>query len=101
MSCPLALALANAGKSIAANMAMMAMTTSNSIKVKAAPDAKLLESVKDLRIMDAPREHKGLENVNSTRLAFVLSSQILVFGHFIGFWFFQSYLMIRISLAKF
>jgi len=88
MSCDLALALPNAGKSIAARMAMIAMTTSNSIKVKAPPDAKLLESEKDLRIMDAPREHKGLGNLNFTRLAFVLSSQILVFGHFIGFWFF-------------
>ena len=84
----MALALANAGKSIAARMAMIAMTTSNSIKVKAPPDAKLLESEKDLRMLDAPREHKGLGNLNSTRLAFVLSSQILVFGHFIGFWFF-------------
>ena len=69
----MALALTNAGKSIAARMAMIAMTTSNSIKVKAPADAKLLESEKDLRIMDAPREHKGLGNLNSARLAFVLS----------------------------
>ncbi len=33
--CAFAFALANAGKSIAARMAMMAMTTSNSIRVKA------------------------------------------------------------------
>jgi len=33
----LAFALANAGNSIAAKMAMMAMTTSSSIKVKACP----------------------------------------------------------------
>ena len=85
MSCDLLFALASTGKSIAANMAMMAITTSNSIKVKAPTDAKLLESEKDLRMMYAPREQKGLGNLNSARLAFVLSSQILVFGHFIGF----------------
>ena len=87
MSCAVALALANAGKSIAARMAMIAMTTSNSIKVKAPADAKLFEPKKDLRMLDAPREHKGLGNLNSTRLAFVVSSEILDFGHFMGFWF--------------
>jgi len=69
----LTLALLSAGNSIAARIAMIAMTTSNSIKVKAPPDATLIESVKDLRMLDAPREHKGLENLNSARLAFVLS----------------------------
>jgi hypothetical protein len=64
--------LAKAGNSIDARIAMIAMTTSNSIKVKAPPDAKLVGSLKDLRMMDARREHKGLENLNSARLAFVL-----------------------------
>jgi hypothetical protein len=36
MSCDLLFALPSTGKSIAANMAMMAMTTSNSISEKAA-----------------------------------------------------------------
>src|SRR5260370_3913827 len=79
---------------------MSAMTSSKSVKVKGPSDAKLLESEKDLRIIDAPREHKGLENLNSTRLAFVLSSQILVFGHFMGSGPLNLYPMIRISLAK-
>ena len=83
----MSLALASAGKSIAARIAMIAMTTSNSIKMKALPDAKSLESEKELRMMDAPREHKGLGNLNSARLAFVLSSQIFVFGCSMGFWF--------------
>src|SRR5438045_510020 len=46
--CALALALASAGKSIAARMAMMAITTSSSIKVKA-PEVTRRRRIADVK----------------------------------------------------
>ena len=86
MSCDLALALANAGKSIAANMAMMAMTTSSSISVKALQSALLLELHTDLRILMAAQGQPGRGEVEAAGLARIVSSPIDVLEDFIGRW---------------
>src|SRR5258705_495360 len=101
MSCALSLALASAGKSIAARIAMIAMTTSNSIKVKAPPKAKSVGLEEDLRIVDAQQEHPGLRDFHASRLASFVSSEIVVFGNCIGFGSLNLYLIVTISLAVF
>src|SRR6266699_2153517 len=88
MSCALTLALLSAGNSIAARIAMIAMTTSNSIKVKALQSAKLLAAAEGLWIIDSSsRGQPGRADSKHIRLRFVVFSQILVFGRFMGLWF--------------
>jgi hypothetical protein len=50
------LALANAGNSIDARMAMMAMTTNNSISVKADPTSVVRKTKRELGEAEVPRE---------------------------------------------
>jgi len=67
---------------------MIAMTTSNSIKVKALQSAKLLGAAEGLWIIDSSSKGQpGLADSKHVRLRFVVFSQILVSGRFIGLWF--------------
>src|SRR5215472_2010996 len=78
MSCDLLFALASTGKSIAANMAMMAMTTSSSINVKASQSAQSLGLHTDLRILMAAQGQAGRGEVEAVGLARIVSSPIHV-----------------------
>ena len=87
MSCDLLFALPSTGKSIAANMAMMAMTTSSSINVKASQSAQSLGLLTDLRILMAAQGQAGRGEVEAVGLARIVSSPIHVPEDFIGRWF--------------
>src|SRR6266700_1875930 len=106
MSCALLLALLSAGNSIAARIAMIAMTTSNSIKVKALQCAKLLGAAEGLWSIDSSsRGQPGLADSKHVRLRFVVFSQILVSGRFMGLWhanfsFFKSRMCIYFTVRR-
>src|SRR5215472_12846803 len=84
MFCALALALPNAGKSIAARMAMMAITTSSSINVKPSQSAQSLGLHTDLRILMAAQGQAGRGEVEAVGLARIVSSPIHVPEDFIA-----------------
>src|SRR5437899_2299204 len=101
MSCALTLALVSAGNSIAARIAMIAMTTSNSIKVKALQSAKLLGAAEGLWIIDSSsRGQPGLAASKHVRLRFVVFSQILVSGRFMGLWFSYSLPYVVVAFTR-
>jgi hypothetical protein len=78
-------ALPSTGKSIAANMAMMAMTTSNSINVKPSQNAPSLGRHTDLRIlMAAAQGQAGRGEVEAVERARIVSSPIHVPEDFIA-----------------
>src|SRR4051794_34167599 len=87
MSCDLLFALPSTGKSIAANMAMMVMTTSSSISVKASQSAQLLGLHRDLRILMAAQGQAERGKVEAVGLARIVSSPIDALEDFIGRWF--------------
>ena len=78
MSCDLLFALPSTGKSIAANIAMMAMTTSSSINVKASQGAQSLGLHTELRILMAAQGQAGRGEVEAVGLARIVSSPIHV-----------------------
>jgi hypothetical protein len=68
-------------------MAMMAMTTSSSINVKASQSAQSLGLQTDLRILMAAQGQAGRGEVEAVGLARIVSSPIHVPEDFIGRWF--------------
>src|SRR6478672_1188141 len=82
------------------------VTTSNSIKVKALQSAKLLGAAEGLWIIDSSsRGQPGLADSKHVRVRFIVFSQILVSGRFMGPWhanfsFFKSRMCIYFTMRR-